>query len=273
MNLFSDSSHLASRAGAATSPWVSRLARLGYAAKGIVYGLVGVLAWMTWRGAANQTDTQGAVQLLASLPMGEVLLALVALGLVGYSLWRFVQAARDTEHKGDDASGWLQRIGYVVSGLIYLGLAVSAARLVFDIAGGGGGSADSWAARALQQPGGRYLLGAGGLVLVGVGLYGFYRAAKASFMRSYDTTEMSETQRRAARVVGRLGLSARGLTFVITGVYAVRAALQQNPEQARGLDGAFQALAGTWLLPVVAVGFVAYGIYCLSRARYRYVHP
>lgn len=104
------------------------MGRLGFAAKGIVYAIVGVLAALVAVGAGGAlTDSQGALQLVIQLPFGQLLLGLVALGLIAYAIWRGVQAFKDTERKGNDAKGLLTRTGYLISGLIYAGLAFTSA--------------------------------------------------------------------------------------------------------------------------------------------------
>ena len=121
---------------AQTSDWIERLARFGYAAKGAVYATLGALAFQAaFDAASSAPDKQGALQKIATQPFGQVLLGLVVIGLLGYVVWRFVQAGLDPERKGSDAKGILVRIGYVVSGLVYAGLALAAIRI---LSGSGG---------------------------------------------------------------------------------------------------------------------------------------
>src|SRR5215210_7164338 len=112
---------------AVRNPWVERLARFGYAARGVVYALIGLLALQG--GAIEQQATpQGALQRIAG--QSRLLLVLVAIGLLGYALWRFVQAVLDTENKGDDAKGLASRGAMLASGIGYAGLALLAVRMV-----------------------------------------------------------------------------------------------------------------------------------------------
>lgn len=118
------------------------LARFGYAAKGFVYGAIGILALLAAFnvGGGQTTDTTGALQAISTQPFGRILLALIALGLVGYVIWRFVQAIDDPRNKGTDAGGILTRLGYILSGLAYAGVATNAALLAIGSSNSGGGN-------------------------------------------------------------------------------------------------------------------------------------
>ena len=261
---------------AASDDWIEKLARAGYAAKGVVYVIVGVLALQAAFGTGGSTDgTQGAIREIGDQPFGQVLLVLTAIGLLGYSLWRFVQAALDVEREGSDAEGIGKRIGYAISGLVYLFLAWTAASIVFGWgSSGSGGSRQEWTATLMAQPFGRWIVGIVGVVIIGVGLHHFYRAYKADFMKQYKTGMMERKEEKWAKRIGQFGLSARGVVFCMIGSFLIQAALQAQPSEAQGLSGALETLAaqpyGPWLLGLVAAGLVAYGIYCFSRARYRY---
>jgi hypothetical protein len=268
----------ADRATPSVDGWVETLARLGYAAKGVVYTIVGVLAVQAAFGTGGSTQgSRGAIRTIAEQPFGQILLILTAIGLAGYVAWRFVQAIKDPEHKGSDAEGLVKRAGYLVSGVTYASLAYLALRIALGSGGGSGSSRQTWTAELLSQPFGQWLVGLVGAIIIGVGVYQLYKAYKATFMKQYKTSEMSATERTWARRLGRFGLSARGVTFVMIGGFFIQAAIQADPSEAKGLGAALSTLAqqpyGPWLLGVVALGFVAYGIYCFSRARYRYLQP
>ncbi len=255
------------------SDWLETSARVGYAAKGVVYTVVGVLAVQAaFTGGGQTPGAKGAIQQIASAPFGQVLLIATALGLACYAVWHLVMAALDPEHEGTGAEGIIKRMGYAVSGLIYLALAYFAVRLVLRAGGGGRTSKEALTARLMSESYGLWIVGIIGAIIVGVGLYHFYRAYTAKFMRKYGHT-MSGRQRRWARRIGRLGLSARGVAFCMIGAFFLEAAVRHNPNAAGGLGQAFRTLLrqpyGPWLLGVVAVGFVCYGIYCFSNARYR----
>lgn len=256
--------------------WVVPLARMGYIAKGIVYVIVGVLAVQAAFGTGGQTTgSEGAIRSIADEPFGQILLGLMALGLFAYVVWRFAQAVLDAEAYGTDAKAIVRRLFYAISGLIYGSLSILAARMALGMGSSGEGDArQSMTADLMSQPFGPVLVGLVGGLIIAVGLYQLYKAYKKDFMDSYEVEAMSGAERKLARRVGQWGLGARGIVFGIIGWFFIRAAMQQDPSEARGLDAALSTLAqqpyGTWLLAVVAAGLVAYGIHCFVKARYRH---
>lgn len=258
-----------------SSEWIERLARFGYAAKGVVYALIGVLAVQAaFTGGGKTTDAKGALESIVTQPFGQILLVLIAIGLFGYMLWRFVEAFMDPENEGSDAKGIAKRIGYAISGIIYASLAFSAAQLAAGSgSGGSGNSTQHWTARLMSQPFGRWLVGIVGAIVIGVGFYQFYKAFSTKFRRKLKVREMSEAEETWAIRAGRFGLSARGVVFVIIGFFLLQAAYQSDASEARGLGGALQTLLqqpyGPWLMGLVALGLIAYGIYMGVQARYR----
>jgi multisubunit Na+/H+ antiporter MnhC subunit len=259
---------------AAAHPWVEKLARFGFVAKGSVYAVVGLLAAQTAFGAGGKkTDTQGALQTIVTQPFGKFLLGLVAIGLLGYALWRLVEAIMDPENKGTDAKGIIQRLGYAGNGLIYAALALTAVKILMGTGGGSSNTQRDGTARLLAQPFGQWLVGTIGAIVIGVGFYQFYEAYTAKFRQKFKLHEMSETEKIWATRSGRFGLAARGVVFSIIGFFLIQAARQANPNQTKGLGGALEALAqqpyGPWLLGLVAIGLIAYGFYYIAQGRYR----
>jgi hypothetical protein len=261
----------------APAHWVATLARLGYATIGVVYLMIGTLATQAALGTGGAiADPRDVLVTIVQQPFGRLLLGLTALGLSGYTLWRFIQACFDSERKGTDARGLLTRLGFAVSGVAYAALAVLAARMALGAGGAGGHAAEQeWTALVLAQPFGRWLVSIISGIMIGVGLAHVYRAYTAQFMQEYATGEMSARQQRWAKWLGQCGLAARGVTFGIMGGFCIYAGVSADPSEARGLGGALGAVAqqpyGPWLLGVVALGLVAYGLFCLSQALYRRV--
>jgi hypothetical protein len=256
-------------------PWVIRLARLGYAAKGVVYFTIGLLAIQVAIGSGGQTTgPRGALREISQEPYGQILLAVVALGLFGYALWRFVQAWMDPDNAGTDAEGIIKRIGWAVSGITYGVFGVLAVLILVGSAGGGGGSgAEDLTAQLMSQPFGIWLVGIVGAILVGTGLYQFYRAYSAKFREKLKLGEMSTTETTWATRAGRLGFAARGVVYVLLGIFLIQAGLQSDPSEAGGLGQALDTVAaqpyGPWLLGLVALGLMAYGVFAVVLARYR----
>lgn len=260
----------------AAHPWVERVARFGYATKGAVYMVVGALATMTAIGVGGETtDTRGALQRIENQPFGKFVLGTVAFGLVGYVIWRWIQAVADTDDKGTGLKGISIRIGYACSGMVYAGLALTAAKILIDV-----GEPDSsnkvqrdWTAKLMAVPYGRWLVFAIGAGVIIFGLYQIYKGLRAKFLKRLKLEQMSVARKSWATLSGRTGYAARGVVFCIVGSFLVQAALDYNPSEAQGLEGALDTLAesryGTWTLGMVAAGLVAYGIYMLVESRYR----
>ena len=253
---------------------LKKLMRLGFVANGIVYITIGLLAMQAALGVGGQTSgTQGALRQIAAEPFGQFLLAVVALGFVGLAIWYVVRGVYDPDNAGDDAIGLGKRFGLVVAGLGYGALAYSAGRILLYRGAGSNQPAD-WTAVVMQQPFGIWLIGLIGLIIFGVGLYQLYKAYQTKFRKKLKTGEMSATETEWGIRAGRMGIAARAVIFGIIGVFVVQAALQADPQQAGGVGQALQTLAtqpyGPWLLGIVGLGLMAYGLYsAVFLARYR----
>ena len=260
------------------SPWVRRLARFGYAAKGVVYIVMGALAVLAAAGlGGSTTDQSGVFRAIASVPLGRVLLGLVAVGLLGYVLWRVLQAVADPDGEGADPSAVAKRLGYAGSALLHASLAFGAARLVLGGSGGGSSASESWTASLLAWPLGWLVVAAAGTGVVGGGLYQIYEAYHAEFRKYLKLGEMGEKTDDWIEHGGRFGVAARGVVFCIVGAFLVLAALESDAQEVRGLGGALatvlQQRFGPYLLAVVAFGLVAYGLLMIAVARYRRIAP
>jgi hypothetical protein len=261
--------------------WYAVLARTGLVAKGVSYGIVGILAIKLAFGEGGKaTSRAGALHTLAGGTFGKVMLALLALGFVAYAIWRFVQAVVEHEDAGDgEAKGaakkWGKRAGYVGRGLIYVGLTVSTVKVLFGSGGSESqtGKAHKTTAVVLSWPAGTWLVGIAGAVIVGVGLWNLYRGIARKFEDRWRTGEMGEQARKWGARAGVVGHAARAVVFSLIGIFLVKAAIDYKPKDAIGLDGALRKLAdgsyGPYLLGLTAAGLVAYGLYCFVDARYR----
>lgn len=254
---------------------MEKLARFGYAAKGFVYGAIGILALLAAFSAKGKTtDTTGVLHTIAGQPFGRLLLGLIAIGLVGYVLWRLIQAINDPADKGDDAKGIFTRLGYALSGLAYGGVALNAALLAIGSSSGGGGkSKQDWTATVMQQPFGRWLVGLAGAITIGIGVWRLYEAYKIKFRKQLRMGELNSQQQNWLVNISRFGIAARGVVFIALGFFIMQAAYQYNPDKVRGLDGILQTFArqpfGKVFLVLTAAGLVAYAVYLFLQARYR----
>lgn len=249
------------------------LGRVGYGVKGVLYTLLGVIALNAAVGPGNPEGQSGALHALAQQPFGTVLLWIVTVGLAAYALWRIVLAVTDPEGVGDDAEGTVRRLGYVVSGIVYGALAYSAYQIVNGSGSGGSDGTEERTATLLGLPGGQWIVGAIALGILGYGVYQFVRAYEESFFDKLRLGVRAVRHRESIRRVCQAGLVARGVVLVMIGVFMAQAALQSDADEAGGLDQALATLQqqsyGPWLLGLVAVGLVMYGVYCWLNAAYR----
>ncbi|HVB73326.1 MAG TPA: DUF1206 domain-containing protein [Ktedonobacteraceae bacterium] len=262
---------------AATGKWMTGFARLGYAAKGVVYLIIGFLAAKLATGqGGSATDQRGALHTIYGQPFGKFLLIIVAIGLLAFALWSLIQAIYDTEGKGRDAKGIIGRIGYAAVGIAYAALALGAYQLATGTGNGGQSSTSStqdWTAKLLKLPFGVPLVVIVGLVVLGIAVYLFAKAYTAKFQRRLGLASLRAQVRKFAIFMGRLGYAALGVVFTIIGIFMIVAAVQFNPQKAKGLDTALGELLslpfGPVLLGIVALGLIAYGVYSFVEARYR----
>ncbi|ACO47011.1 Conserved hypothetical protein; putative membrane protein [Deinococcus deserti VCD115] len=256
------------------APGLEALARFGYASKGLVYGMVGMLALSValGRGGAT-TDSQGALIRLQDLPGGTILMWLLVLGLIGYALWQMVRAFLDPERQGKEAKGIVKRIGYFLSGLVNLGLALFAARLAMRGSASRNQQSEAQAAGdVLALPGGQLLLGLAGLVLLAVAGNQLYSAAGAKFMKRMKFSGSAGHGEKLKRI-GQIGIGARGITLGIIGVFLLVAAWRNKAGMVPGVSEVLtwlnQQPAGNFLLGVLALGTLCYGVWCGVQALYR----
>jgi hypothetical protein len=258
------------------SPWIEGLGRFGYAAKGIVYLIVGGLALQAALGQGGQvTDQKGALTQIATYPFGKILLASLFVGLLGYALWRAAQGIFDTENHGSEPKGLALRALEGGVAIIYVGLAISALRIAMGASSGASSTEQTqgWTAWLMDHPFGIWLVGLGGAAVVVNGIVQILRAFSDKLTEKLDQHEMTPGQVTWVTRIGRAGYAARGIAFITIGGLLIGAAMHHNPGEAQGLDGALASLAsqpfGPYLLILVTAGLAAYGIFALIEARYR----
>jgi hypothetical protein len=256
------------------NPLIEGLARAGYVARGLLYIVVGILAVQVALGLGGATtDKKGAIEVIGGQPFGKFLLVLVAIGLAGYSLWGLVRAIFDPLKRGTDAKGIAQRIGYLVSAVAYGSLVLPTVAYIQGASQSGSsqGSQDL-TAKLLSLPFGQGLAVIVGLIGMVGGIGQIWQGISTDFKKDLKTGEMSANEITWAIRVGRFGSIARGVIFMLLGFFVVQAALHYDPKQAQGLDGALRTVAaqpyGPWLLCLVALGLISFGIYSVLCARW-----
>lgn len=256
--------------------WVEPAARFGYAAKAVVYAVVGGLAIQQAMRQGDVSGTSGALGEIASGPLGRIGLAVVTVGLAGYVVWRLVQAIFDPEGgDGDDSAAlrWAKRAFYLGSAATYGLLTYTGASIVLGSGGGSGGGSDgAWASDLMAMTWGTFLVAAVGAGIVVRGVVQFVKVYTGSFRKRIQSFDLGAGTERLVLAISRVGLTARGVIFGLIGGSVVHAAITRDPEEARGLEGALEGLVTRpWLLAAVGVGLVSYAVYQLVKARYRLI--
>jgi hypothetical protein len=260
------------------------LARSGWFAKGVVYALVGILAFKialdpgngatssATSGGNGEASQTGAISEIARSSAGELALWAVGIGLLLYVLWRIVSILLPAQ---PTAKAWVTRVGYGVSALVYAFLAFSA----ISFARNGGQSAQSGQSEnarvekftrdLMDSTSGRWLVGGIGILLVGVALFFLYRALTAEFEDELAGGVGPVSRHQLVRL-GQIGWVGRSAMMGLIGAFLVRAAVEFDPAEAEGLDGALHRVAdtswGPFAVALVGVGLILYGAYCMLSA-------
>jgi hypothetical protein len=265
------------RAGrdAAGSRWFHWLSRAGLVARGVIYLLIGSLAVQIGMGSGGkEADRKGALETVAGTPGGEVLIWLLVAGFVGLALWRFSEAVYGQPVPNGRAP--TKRLASLGRGVFY---GVAAATILDFALGGGAQSSNeqskSFTAKAMGEPGGRWLVLAIGLGFVAWGVGNIVNALRRKFAEKLETGRMSPRVRIVVEYLGLVGRAARGVVFGAVGAFLAYAAITFDPSKAKGLDGTLRSFAGTaggrWVLVAVAIGLVTFGVYSFCEARWRKV--
>jgi hypothetical protein len=246
-------------------------ARLGLTARAVVYLLIGWLAVQIALGhGSHEANQRGAIAEIAQQKFGMVLLWLLGLGLAGYALWRWNEAALGTAAEGRKTG---PRLRSLVRGSVYAAFAV----MTFSFIAGTSRQSQSqqqvtMTAKVMRHDGGQWLVGLIGLVVVVVGLMLIVEGARKKFTKQLRMSELTGAKRKAVVGIGMIGNIARGAVFALAGVLVIDAAVTYDPGKSTGLDGALRTLAdrsyGPWILGILAAGLIVFGLYGLAEARW-----
>jgi len=272
-----DSSVSVRRARAAGEGFVNSrlfaiLSRAGFVARALIYGIIGLLALeLATRQGGKITNQQGALRSVEQHPFGHSLLALLAVGLGGYALWRLFRAALGHGREGTDSG--IERLGALGSGIVYGAMCVVAVQILTGPGTSGKGNAKKTAGDVFSWPAGRWLVAIAGVVLAGVACYQLIRGLRKKFLDDSKTDQMSRPVYKGFTVLGTIGHVARAVVFGLIAVFLIKAAYDYKANEAIGLDGAlgklYNGAYGGWLLGAVAVGLIAFACFSLVEARYR----
>jgi hypothetical protein len=263
--------------GAADGDGLENLARVGLVSYGVVHLLVAWLALqLAWGSSSESADQSGALSTVAESPVGKPLLWIIAVGMVALAVWQALEVLRwrsGWSASGDARTKAVKKSAKAVAkAIVYAALAVLAVRFA---TGGGGSSSQqqqSTTAGVFGWPAGRWLVGAAGLVLVGVGVYHVYKGVTKHFLKEIDLAQAPPSATRLVTRLGQVGYPGKGIALGVVGGLFVWAAVTFDPEKATGLDGALRTILdapfGQVLLTLVALGIAAFGAYLLVRARY-----
>jgi hypothetical protein len=257
----------------AVAPWVALLARVGYAAKALLYVTIGLLAAQAAFGPGGRTiDTQGALSFVHDMTFGRIVLLVIAAGLLGYALWRLVEAIADPDNRGNGPKGLALRGSFALRGLFHGVLGVAAFR-AFEgrRSAGSNDHAQELTRTAFSLPAGELLVWAVAGGVAAYGVYQLYRSYASKLGRQLELGPVSPETRPWVVRVSRFGIAARGVIFCLIGFLLARAANRHDAGSVGGIRESLNMLAGfgKWPFAAVAVGLIAYGVYELVNARYR----
>lgn len=260
-----------------THAWIERLARAGYAARGLVYAIIGIFAILAAFGGGDEKDSEGALRTLLSQPFGQALVWAMIVGLVGYVIWRLLQAILDADGHGTDAKGLMVRAALLVSAFTYTTLAIYALSLLGvwssgrDGGGGGGGGAGPVASAIAGFVGARPVSLGLAAIFCGVAIAHWRKAATRKYA---ERLAASDAAMRFIDPVSIAGLVARGVVFAVIAVLLFRRGFASGEDGGTpGLESALEYVRalplGNWLLALLGLGLVAFAAYSLAEARWR----
>lgn len=254
---------------------VTYIARAGYCAKSVVYSLLGcmIVYAALYAGSVENISKKDIFEKIDSSMFGSIILFLVLVGLACYVIWRLVQFLLNPEdldkHKPMELT---TRIFYCISALLYVSVAYTAFNVLYNSTEQSQ-SSQTLVAQLLQHPFGVYLIaGVGAIIIVFAGIQ-LKHAIKQDFIAKFDRTQLSDKQRRAIYLSGRIGFTGRAIVYVIIGGFITIAAIEHDPSQAGGLSDALMIILnkpfGPYLLAAVGICMFAFGVFCGFEGRYR----
>lgn len=255
--------------------WIENFARWGYAAKGIVYCLLGVLALIAafGSGSSKNTEKQDIFNLILEQPFGKFLLGAVAVGLLGYVMWRLIEVFKDPHNHGKKIKGIVVRIGYLISALVYFSFSVIAIKLILGNGGGGNSSntQQTLLSKIMNYEAGVWAVGVVAIIFIIRGIQQIAKAFSGKFRKDIQEGKIGRKYRTLLVRAGSAGYISRGIVWGIVGYLFLKAAINSNPSEAGDTSNALELLEnhGSWVLGTVAAGLICYGVFKILEALYK----
>lgn len=248
---------------------IDKIQTLGLVAKGLVYSIIGALTALVALDMGGEVAGRSdVIQFLQNQPFGTFILFFLSVGILAYALWRLYTAIADPKQKGSDFSGLVKRFGYLCSASIYLLFSIS----IFMSAWGAtqsGNTREYYLSHLMEKPYGPPIFALAGLILIGVGIYQMYRGYSGKFLEDLNPGHGARASK--IKTAGKYGYIARGVVFGLLGYFVFQAGITQNASMVRGIEGAFTFLEqqsyGTYLMGVLALGLLVYGLFTLYASK------
>lgn len=250
--------------------WFEKFFRFGLICKGVVYCLMGLLTVLASIGLSREKGSKTeAIKMIHEQPFGQVLLIIIAIGLLGYVALRVFQSFKDIDNKGNSARGLITRAGYAISAIMYAALGVYAIKIVLN-GNSSGDSRELLISKVLALPAGKWIIGISAIIILGSGIQQIHKGFSGKFMKriSISNTKFHDLFKKA----GTVGYIARGIVLSIIGYFFLHAVFVSGSKEAFGTDDALNLLErnlGRLLMAVVAAGLAAYGIFMFVKAKYQ----
>jgi hypothetical protein len=249
------------------------LARMGYVARGLIYGIIGLLAMKVALGVSGSLeDMHGAIASIGNQLFGRILLIIILIGLIGYSLWGLIRAFFDPLNKGRNFKGILERIGYFMSAVVYGILIIPTYNFVFGASSANQAGVDGFQLKNIistifLMPMGRWIVGIIGVIVLGISLYQGYQGIRYNFDEQIKQYDLTFRQKKIIKTLGRFGTLARAVVSGVIGLFLIFAVYNASSTGTKGIDGALLVILqwpfGTWLLGIVAIGLISFGCYSI----------
>ncbi|MGH4124255.1 MAG: DUF1206 domain-containing protein [Clostridium sp.] len=249
------------------------MARVGFATRGLIFFIMGILALLLAFGIGGKTtDQQGTIANIGKQPEGKILLWLFLIGLICYSSWGLIQVVVNPFNKENDTKGISARLGYLFGAISYSFLAIP----TFSLLTGGSKPAhvgkqaaqtQNYVAKILDMPFGQWIIVVIAIIVISVGIFQVCKGFMPLFGCHLDLIKLNTFQLKWVKGFGRFGTISRGFVIVSVGIFLAIAAYTSNSNEAKGFDSALMSLIhqsyGRWLIGIIALGLTSLGIYAL----------